>query len=366
MPIDPTQVTINDLPAEDPQNQEEEETPEDDPAPEEDEQEVPSEEEQTEETTEEEEVPEDQETEEQTDEETQQEETEEAEVSLFEELGAELGMDEAIDGEEYDETVDGFVEFTEDAVQTAMQNQWNEVFEQYPDVQQYVQYRMQGGDPEEYQETVFDTTWENQTISEDDTQQQKEVIRENLSDDFEEEEIEEFIDEYEAAGTLNTEAKKSLRQLQREEERQKEQLIQQQEEEATRQQEQVQEFWNDVQSTIEERDEFHGIPVPEGEKDDFFSFMAEDVTDGQGLSRRDQMVQEMDMEDRIAVDLILYYDFDLDKLAELKAKTKNAESLRDRLKSSKGRADVTDQQEKNVNDDIDPERDIPDPTQLIN
>lgn len=361
MPIDPTDVTFDDLPGEDPDTSEEPEEPENEEEPEE---EVES---QTEEPDEvETEEPESEEEESVEDEEEQAQEEEEETTPLFEQLSAELGMDEHLDGTEYEETMEGFVDYTQDAVQTAMEQQWEQTFEQYPDIQQYVQFRMQGGDPEEYQETVFNTSWQNREVPEDDTEQQKQIIRENLSDDFGEEEIEEYLNEYEAAGTLETEAKKSLRQLQQEEERQQEQLLEQQEQQAQRQQEQIEEFWNDVEDTIHENNEFHGIPIPEGEKDDFFSFMAEDITDGQGMSRRDKMVQEMGMEERIAIDLILYHDFDLDKLAELKAKTKNAENLRDRLKDSKGRADVTDQQENDVDDgEVDPETDIPSPTQLL-
>lgn len=364
MPIDPTDVTFDDLPGEDPDTSEEPEEPETEEEPEEDVTEEPQTEEEPDVDTQEE--PESEEEESTEDEEDQTEEEEGEPVPLFEQLSAELGMDEHLDGTEYEETMEGFVDYTQDAVQTAMEQQWQQTFEQYPDIQQYVEYRMQGGDPEEYQETMFNTSWQDREVPEDDTEQQKQIIRENLSDDFGEEEIEEYLDEYEAAGTLETEAKKSLRQLQQEEEREQEQLLEKQEEKAQRQQEQIQEFWNDVEETIHQEDEFHGIPIPEGEKDDFFSFMAEDITDGQGVSQRDKMVQEMGLEERIAIDLILYHDFNLDKLAELKAKTKNAENLRDRLKSSKGRADVTDQQENDVNDgEVDPEKDIPSPQQLL-
>jgi len=374
MPIDPTQVTVQDLTG---SEEEEEETPTDeeeditddvpdDPSElEEEEEETPDpEDEEEKEQPDDEEEPDSESDEDDEDEDEDAGENDEPEVSLYDQLEMELGLDLPEDAE-YEDTVDGFAEFAEDVVQQKTEQQWNQVFEQYPDIQQYVQFRMQGGDPDEYQEAFFDTTWQDTSVPEEDPDQQKQIIRQNLSEDFDDEEVNEMISEYEAAGVLETKAKESLRQLQKQEEQQQEELLEKQEDQAREQQRKVQEYWDNVEQTINEQDEFHGIPVPKGEKDDFFAFMAEDVT-GDGVSRRDQMLQEMELEDRLAVDLILYYDFDLDQLAEMKAKSKSAQSLQDRLKSSKSRADVTDEQSNDVNDsnEVNPD-DIPNPTELL-
>jgi hypothetical protein len=373
MPLDLGNINYEDVAAGDqPSTEEEEETPTEDdvstddiPNPED----VEEEEQQSEEESPDEEETPDEEEEEVSDEEEsgeeETEETDEPEVSLFEEIETQMGVDVGSEEKEYEETVEGLVEFAQDASQKIAEQQWQQVFEEYPDLQQYFQYRVQGGDPDEYQEAFFNTSYQDREVQEDDKSQQRKLIRENLSDDFEEEEIEDMLDQYEASGTLEMEAKKSLRQLQNEEEKQQEELLEEQEEKAKERQKQIEEYWDNVEQTIEENDEFKGLPIPKGEKGDFFEWMSKDVTDGQGISQRDQMVQEAGLETRLAIDLMLYYDFNLEELAEIKSKSSSAKDLRKRLKSSSGQADVTDESSNDVDDAEATADDIPEVSDIL-
>jgi hypothetical protein len=372
MPLDLENINYEDVAAGDqPSTEEEEETPTDDDTPTDDipnPEDVEEEEQSEEEDSGEEETPDEEEEEVSDEEESGEEETEEPdepEVSLFEEIETQMGVDVSSEEKEYEETVEGLVEFAQDASQKIAEQQWQQVFEEYPDLQQYFQYRVQGGDPDEYQEAFFNTSYQDREVQEGDTSQQRELIRENLSDDFEEEEIEDMLDQYEASGTLEMEAKKSLRQLQNEEEEHQEQLLEEQERKAKKREKKIEEFWDNVEETIEQNDEFRGLPIPKGEKGDFFEWMSKDATDGQGISQRDKKVQEAGLETRLAIDLMLYYDFNLEELVEIKSKSSSAKDLRKRLKSSSGQADVTDESDNDVDDAEASADDIPEVSDIL-
>lgn len=318
-----------------------------------DEQAVRDEEEETstseEETDEQKETPEDQEegqTEDETDqdqdaEEEETEEEEEGEVKVIEALQSQTGIET---DKEYDDTLEGVAEFINDATEERANQQINQVFEQLPeDVQTYMNFRANGGQPEEFMQT-FNSNWQETELSEDDTQQHEQIVRNRLREEgWDDDDIEEAVEDYKSSGVLYNEAKRSLNRLQEIEEQRQEQLVEQQEQQAQKQQEQIEEVWNEIETTLEERSELNGIPVPEARKGDFFEWMSEPVEEGpqgQPVSRRDKAAQEADVETLLTLDYVLYLmndeDLSFSDIIDRKAKNEKAKDLESLLDKSSG------------------------------
>lgn len=280
-------------------------------------------------------------------------EPEEEATPVVEEIQTQTGLD--LDGE-YEDSIDGISKMIVDAGEEMANQQIEQIMEQYPDVGQYLQYRAQGGDPEEFQETFFNNEgWQNVEVREDDQSQQETIVRSRLREEgYEEDEIEDTVADYKTAGILESEARRSIKRLQKIEQDQQEKLLAEQEERAKAAKKEKQEFLDDVTNTIQENKEFNGIGIPETEKGDFIEYLTQPV-DEQGNTQYALDTMQAEMNDQIAMALMSYYGFDLSDLIERKASSESAKSLRDRLSKANGKKTPTDKSkttEKSKSDDI--------------
>lgn len=360
---------------ESPPTEEEEQDEQDQPT---DEQPESSEEEATqkkeEEETEEEPQSEDEETEnkEETDEAEETEEEEEESVSVIEALKSQTGIDT---GEEYEDDLDGAAQYINDAVQEQTQQQLNQVVESLPeDVQKYMNFRANGGEPEEFMQ-AFSSNWNETELQEDNPDQHETIVRNRLREEgWDQEDIDEAVEDYKNSGVLYNEAKRSLNRLQTLEEQQKENLVEQQEQQRQQQQEQIEEAWNEIEETLQERSDLNGLPIPEQKKDDFYNWMSEpvDQVNGQPVSRRDMAAQEADLETLLTVDYVLYLmnddDLSFSDVIDNKAKNKKAQDLESLLSDSGGEDKPSDKSQGPSGDGSSSEIDtdqLPDATDLI-
>lgn len=306
--------------------------------------------EQSEEETQDQEKEEVQEEETQEDVQDQQEESEEEDadeveeeeesVSVIDALKSQTGIDTEND---YDDNLEGAAQYINDAAQKQAEEQVNQVIQSMPDdVQTYMQYRANGGDPEEFMQT-FNSNWNDTELKEDSKEQHETIVRNRLREEgWDQEDIDEAVEDYKSSGVLYNEAKRSLRRLQDIEEQQKENLVQQQEEKVQQQQQEVQEVWNEIEDTLNDTSDLNGLPVPESKKGDFYDWMSEPVDEvqGQPVSQRDRAAQEADLETLLTLDYVLYLmnddDLSFSDVIDSKAKNKKAEDLKSLLDNSKG------------------------------
>ena len=235
---------------------------------------------------------------------------------------------------DFSEDYDGVVNFTQQVAGEMAKEQLDSVFAQFPDVEQYLQYRYNGGDPKKYFQASAPTVdYASVEIQEDDVATQRAVVHEHLRRmNYSEEEIAETIQDYVDAGILERNAKRSLTKLQKHQEGEAQRLLEQQAAEAQRNQQHVQQQWMNIQQTIQQGS-LRGFNVPEADKAKFYSWMSE-ARDNQGRTQRMIEQETMDLETQLALEYLIYKKFDLTKLVGSAAATKKAQNLKARLQNS--------------------------------
>lgn len=275
------------------------------------------------------------ETEEHYDEEEVPEDVEEEASSVAAEVARTLGFELEND---YDDSLEGLTNFVRDMSQNAAEDQLQSLFEQFPEVQQHLDYVLAGGESREFfqrqgQQIDFNAL----EIREDDVNMQRAVLAQFLQNKGHDTEfIQDTIDTYEDSGRLLSNAQRAKQHLAKFQEEEQQNLMAQQQQAFEQQQEQQQQFWNEVADTIESGNEFAGVKIPDREKSNFFDYISQPIGDN-GETQRDLDYQEAGTDIKLAIDYMLYSGFDLNGIIEKKAKTQAARNLRDRIVSNEER-----------------------------
>ena len=253
------------------------------------------------------------------------------EESIISELQAKLGYE--LDGE-FDESIDGLLNFTKANAEKIAQEQMQNVFNAFPDVQEYLNYRANGGDAKRYFQTATpERDFAAMEVKEGDVMTQKQIVGAFLeTQGFDLSEVQETLEDYEDAGILERHAKKALTRLQDKQIRDKKTLIEQQQQQAQQQAQQNEQMWNEINGLVQ-TGELKGLTVPERDKKRFFEWMATPI-DQKGNSQRAVDREQLDQETLLALEYIVYKGFDLSKLISNNNTTQKARSLRSKL--SKG------------------------------
>lgn len=259
--------------------------------------------------------------------------SDEPEATVVSELIGLVGYDD-LDPENYDDSVEGLGNLIQDASNKLANQILDSQLEQNPDAKEYLEYLNNGGDPDKYHEVRNRAAdYENIQLEEGNESQHERLIRDDLArQDHTDEEIDNIIDKYKAAGILEDQAEIALKGLQRQTKKQKEQMLEQQKEVAKQQQQEIKQFWDDAYERLKSNQSFKGITVPKKEIDPFFDYISKPVTE-EGYTQRDLDAMEMGLDEKFAIDYLIFKGFPLDEIVSKKAKTQNASSLRERIKS---------------------------------
>jgi len=263
-------------------------------------------------------------------------------------LGFELEND-------YEDSLEGITNFVRDITQSAAEEQIAGLFEQFPEVQQHLDYVLAGGDSREFfQRQGQQVDYNSIEIAEDNVGMQRAVLAQFLQTKGHDAEfIQDTIDTYEDSGRLFSNAQKAKQHLVKFQEEEQQQLMEQQQQLYQQQQEQQQQFWNEVADTIESGNEFAGVRIPDREKSNFFDYISNPVGQN-GETQRDLDYQEAGTDIKLAIDYMLYSGFDLNGIIEKKAKTQAARNLRERIVSNEERVkSARKQQRRSTNVDFD-------------
>jgi hypothetical protein len=275
--------------------------------------------------------------------------------SIAFEVAKTLGFE--LDGD-YEDSVEGLTNFVKDVTQNAAEEQLEGLFQQFPEVQQHLDYVLAGGESREFfQRQGQQIDYNSIQVEEGDVNMQRAILAQFLQTKGHDTEfIQDTIDTYEDSGKLYNNAEKAKRHLAAYQKEEQEQMMAQQREQYDRQQEQQQEFWSEVADTIESGNEFAGVRIPDREKSNFFEYISASVGDN-GETQRDLDYQEAATDVKLAIDYMLYSGFDLNGVIEKKAKTQAAKNLRNRIVSNEERVKSARKQQSrstNVNfDDLD-------------
>ena len=262
---------------------------------------------------------------------SEESEAAEEEVGVIDVLRSKLGYE--VEGE-FAEDYDGVVAFTQTVANEIAKEQLDSVFSQFPDVEQYLQYRYNGGDPKRYfQATAPQVDFSAIEIDSEDVSTQRGVVQEFLArSGYTAEEIAETIQDYVDAGILERQATRSLGKLQKMQQQEAVSILEKQQQEAQQRQRQVQQQWTNIQSTIN-AGTVRGFEIPTADRKKFFSWMS-DAVDNQGNTQRLIDRQSMDIETQVAMEYLLWKNFDLNKLVANRNNTQKAQNLKQKLQQN--------------------------------
>ena len=184
----------------------------------------------------------------------------EEEPSVIDVLRSKLGYE--VPGN-FSEDYDGVAKFADAVANEIAKEQLDTVFAQFPDVEQYLQYRYNGGDPKQYfQATAPVVDYSAVEITDENVAIQRAVVEEFLQrSGYTHEEVAETVQEYVEAGILQRQANRSLGKLQKIQEQEAASLIERQKAEAQQRQETAQTQWTNIKNTIDQG-QVRGFNIP--------------------------------------------------------------------------------------------------------
>jgi hypothetical protein len=236
---------------------------------------------------------------------------------------------------DYADTVEGLTQMTQDVAQTMAEDQLDNLFEQFPDIQKHLEYVMNGGDSSQfYNMGTRMNSISNANVTEDNVMIQRAVLTEYFrtkghDDDF----ISELLTDYEVGDKLYGKAVKAKEALVKYEQSQQAQTLEQQKAAQLKQKEEAKSFWSDVNTTIQDSREFSGIVVQQRDKKKFFDYVSQPI-DKSGNTQRDVDHENADMDVRLAIDYLMFKGFKLEDMIKAKAKTETAQTLRKQIRST--------------------------------
>lgn len=268
----------------------------------------------------------------------QDDEVEEAggeDVTIADQISNVLGFE--MDAQ-YDDTVEGLTNYVRDISQEIAEDQIQDLFEQFPEVQRHLDYVLAGGESEQFFEAYNPSAdYSNFNLTENDTMSQKVILQQYFQlKGHDESFINEMLEDYEDSGKLYSKAniaKDSLAQVQAQ---QREEMMQQQQAQFEQQEQEREEFWDGVANILEDGGEFGGVRIPDRDKANFFDYISAPVDDS-GRTQRDIDYNEADMEIKLAIDYLMFSGFNLEDIINTKAKTASARNLRERIVSNQER-----------------------------
>jgi len=258
-----------------------------------------------------------------------------ADSSVIGELGNLLGYD--IEGD-FEDSYEGIASYTQQVADKIAEQKLSELFEQMPDVQKFMQFRINGGDSNKYFQTAQQASkYAGVEIAEDNTQMQKQVVGALMEHQgYSSEEIAETMEDLEDTGLLYKKSVRDLNKLSSIEQKREADLLENQRIQSEQSKVQNQETWNNINQTISSG-QVKGINISQSDKRKFYDWMAKPV-DAQGRSQRMVEREKLDTESMLAMEYMVYKGFDLSKLAVNAAKTSQTQNLKSKLKANKGSA----------------------------
>ena len=233
---------------------------------------------------------------------------------------------------QYSDTVEGLTEYVKDVAQEIAEDQIGDLFKQFPEVQQHLDYVLSGGESGKFFEAYNpQLDYNNLRVEEGDTGIQKALVAQYFeAKGHDQEFIQEMLEDYEDSGKLYNRAQVAQKSLAKGQEAQRAQMFEQQQEQFRAQEEEQEQFWGDVAEQIESGNSFGGVTIPEVDKSEFFEYISAPVTED-GQTQRDVDYAESDMDIKLAMDYLLYSGFNLESIIDKKARTQSARNLRDRI-----------------------------------
>ena len=240
---------------------------------------------------------------------------EEQEGSFYENLQKIIGYE--IEGE-FDESVEGVAEYTKAVGQKMAEEEVRDLFESFPDVKEYLQFRLNNGDPAKYFESKYgDVDYSNVTITESDEVTQEVVVRKYLANEgYKPEQITEIVKDYKDTGLLYKQAKRLSERLIESQKSKRDNILTKQAE-AARIAEQEREQMVAEINTVIDRGTLHNLVIPEKDRKEFRAWLLQ--PDAKGQTRRQSTMSQMSLAQKLELEYLAFRGFDLKDLIKKEA-----------------------------------------------
>ena len=261
----------------------------------------------------------------------EEEEGEEVEDTVVSEVLTQLGYEFE---ENFEDTSDGLVKLAKAVGGKMAEDQLDGIFQAYPEIQQHLDYVMNGGKSQEWMKMSNQITdFESITVSEDDVRTQRAVLGEYFKlKGHDSEFVNELLDDYTDTNKLFDKATKAKGALSEYYGKQRDVSVEKEKKARVAEQQKQREFWDEINDTIQGAKDFAGLTVQEKDKTKFFDYLTK--TDKEGKTQREKDHRESTTDVKLAIDYLMYKGFNLKDIIATKAKTTNAESLRKKIKSN--------------------------------
>jgi len=261
-----------------------------------------------------------------------EEEEEEVDETVVSEVLTQLGYE--FPDEDFEDTADGLVKLAKAVGGKIAEDQLDGIFQAHPEIQKHLDYVLNGGKSDQWLKMSNQITdFENIKVTQDDVRTQRAVLGEYFKlkghdDDF----VNELLDDYTDTNKLYDKATKAKEALTSYYGKERDQSIEKEKKEQKAMQQKQREFWDEINETIQTSKDFAGLTVQEKDKKKFFDFLTHQ--DGEGQTEREKAHKNSSTEIKLAMDYLMFKGFNLNDIISAKAKTKNVQSLRKKIKSS--------------------------------
>jgi len=249
-------------------------------------------------------------------------------VSLLADSGYEFTDEELGNIDDTEESLDKAVNLI--ATKRA-EEQFNEEYGGFDDVREYLEYRKNGGSPDNYFEMRSqEVSLENTEVSEEDVTLQRNIVRENLkAQGYDDSAVEEEIGELEEGDKLFARAQRNLDVMKKNAKVQKEQALEQQDEERKKAIKQ----YNETKEKAKEIAKSNKLPIKVDENIDEYLYGNDPTKPSQYMLDAQDLTQEQ----MLLVAQLVKSGMNLDKLVKNEAKTISSNSLKEKLKKNRAR-----------------------------
>jgi L-rhamnose mutarotase len=250
--------------------------------------------------------------------------------SIFSEINTFMGVD--IDSSGYQENVEGFASYTKDLSNQMADGMLENIFNAFPDVKDYLDIRMAGGNAEKFvQSFVNSEKLGGLELQDNESQWENLVAQHYQSTGMGEDDVQAMINDFKDTGILRSQAERSLKFLKSQKQRELENVKEREIQEYQQREQQLQQQWKEIEGVVSDG-HIKGLVIPQKERSKFYNWMSAPDAEGktEAMARREQM----DTETAVAIEYLLYKNFDFGTLASNINKTKKAQDLRSRLKGS--------------------------------
>jgi|694.fasta_scaffold41137_4 hypothetical protein len=281
------------------------------------------------------------------------EEEPKATSNLFSTLAETLELDLE---EEFEETEEGLSAFVQSAADKLADKKLNGWLESLPEVgSNFFDYlQMLGPDAKEEDIQKFfssvkpEIDYKSIDLTNEDAQ--KAVMRTFYKKmDYDDNEVKDAIEDLEIAGTLEKSSKVASTKLAASQEKERAALIEKTKAEDTVKRQKIQEYWNTIDSTIK-GGRVHSFNIPVAEQKAMLEYMSRPTK--AGVPQLQEDLNNMNVEDRIALAIAVKNKFNLGKYITAAVKTQSAQTLKERLASGQTRLKNGNVPKSGLSDDI--------------